>query len=386
MPNQDVVYVRSSSLSNNQQAEKNKKPTSNAVKPYLQVPKDIVGCTGSVGPHDDIVVTKPFCDKISIVGWLDADCLKSTATKSNDVAAELATLWTQARAKLTSKQHAAEEDGTAFKIVRAGDYSSGKTRLGPSKASTIIGVGTGKSKKEASFRLKLDFNPHRLGPSGLAQLEGVLDELFLDTVHFDLWLANAKVPVIDVAVDLINLDVCDAILRSDVGVKWSGWFGQFGRVQTWSHLKKKNKRGKRPPLLRLYDKKLELIETGKEPDWGDVPHARLERRLPQNKRPFLGLRKIKNPFADIGMGHVGWSARKFGPEFRLFFGAAQWMGLELASQLLSDDRRPTWRAAVRHGDAPFWKPTEFWTGWSGSLKCDGLASWLQRAVKASQKT
>ncbi len=198
----------------------------------------------------------------------------------------------------------------------------------------------------------------------------------------DRWLAGAKVPTMDVAVDIINLEVPDAILRVEEGDKWSAWFGRTGRVQTVSRLQERNARGKEPPFLRLYDKGQERRDKKKQPAFGAVPYARLERVLRQTKRPFVGLGKLSNQFSDVSIGHAGALAHEKGPAFLLFHGASRWLGTEAASKLLPDDVRAKWRSAVNYGNASFWKPHLMWKGWQTSLKEDGLWEWGVRGSKA----
>lgn len=386
MPKEDSVRVHSTALSHNQQGQKNSKPAAKHKKSYIEIEKGLLTCVGEVGPNDDVAVTKPFCDAIWIVGWVDADCLAPIGQSTDHISKQLNQVWAQASSTLKGMEKVGEAADAKFKLVRTSGYVSGKTRVGADKASAVLGVGTGKSKTPDRFRLKLHFNPHRLGPEGHTEIEAALATVLGSNFCFERWLAEAKLTKLDAAVDIINLDVCDAILRSNLGNKWSGWFGQPGRVETWSQLAQRNKRGKEPPIIKLYDKRRERLNKSKDPAWGLVPYARLERRVQQNKTPFVGLGKLKNPFAEISVGHAGFVAGKEGKEFLLYHAATRWMGLEQASKLLSDDIRIRWRSAIYHGDAPFWRPQLIWPGWKNSLQEDGLWDWVVRAAKVASKT
>ncbi len=381
MAEEEVYHVRSSALSYNQQGQKTSSKQKTPKSTHITIAKSRIACIGSVGPSDDVAATHAFCDGLRLVGWVDPSCLTPSAKQIGDFAPALTELWAKARLKLHGKDDA---DGVAFKFVKTDGYLSGKTRVGVDQAGAVVGVGTGKShEKKTRFRLALHFNPRRLGPTGLAELEKVLASVFSETLNFDRWLATANVAAIDIAVDLINLEVCDAILRSEDGEKWSAWFSKTGRVETWSRLRVKNKRGKSPPILVLYDKRRELLDAGKQPTWAALPHARLELRQRQNKRPFVGLGNLKSPFSEVSMGHAGLVAEKEGQDFRLYFAASRWMGFEAASHLIDEKHAWLWKQHIRAGNAPFWQPTAIWNDWRGSLKRDGLWSWITRASKSA---
>jgi hypothetical protein len=381
MPNEDFHRVHSSSLSCNHPAKKLKVQGKETEAPYIQVSKALAPVVGQVGPRDDVAVSNPFCDKLILVGWVSAACV---SLGPEDFEERLAELRAKAAATLAGKDSLGNATGSKFKAAQVAGYVGGKVRLASVEAAAHIAVGAGeKNKKPTEFRLRVEFNPHRLQSAGLAELEGILSAVFSSSLQFDRWLATAKATRVDIAVDLINLEVYDAILRSELGVKWSGYFGSNGRVETWSHLGKKTKNGKRRPVLVLYDKRRELLEAKNEPAWGEVAHARLECRRVQNATPLLGLGKIANPFLKVGMGHAGLaSSGKAG--FQLFYSATQWMGLERAGQFLPLDRRAKWKVHVRYGDASFWKPSLIWQRWRSSLENDGLWTWVVRANKASK--
>jgi hypothetical protein len=383
MTEKSQTRVHSSSLSYNQQAEKGSKKSNKSSSHYISIPSEGVARVDKIGPKDDVAVTHAFCDKINIVGWVDPASLKATALHG-DASDFLSDLWKQARPKIKAKKKAGEleEDDTLLALVRTNDdYKTGKKRLGAEKAATLVGIG--KHNKKEGFRLRVEFNPRRLGPEGLVAIEGVFAQLFLDSLHFDRWLSTAKANRIDTACDFINLTVSDAMLRSELGYKWSGWVGPHGGLESWSHLKRKNKLNRRPPALIFYDKRLQLIQNGKQPVYGVVPHARLEVRLTQNKRAFVDIQKFKNPFSEIEIGHTAIAARRLGKDFAWFYAASQWMGVEAACKRLSPEKLSKWRLALRTEKAPFWNSNAVWAGWNMSLERDGLADWIKRAKKAS---
>lgn len=382
MPNEDFHRVHSSSLSCNHPAETLEGKGKEKEAPYIQVSKALVPVVGPVGPRDDVGVTNPFCDKLILVGWVSAACV---SLGPDDFEDRLAELRAKAAATLAGKDSLGNATGSKFKAAQVAGYVGGKVRLAAVEAVAHVAVGAGKkNNKPTEFRLRVEFNPHRLQSAGLAELEGILSAVFSNSLKFDRWLATAKATRVDVAVDLINLQVCDAILRSELGHKWSGYFGANGGVETWSRLGKKTKKGKRRPVLVLYDKRLELLEAKKEPAWGEVAHARLECRRVQNATPLLGLGQIANPFLKVGMGHAGLVSSTGKAGFRVFYGATRWMGLEQAGKPLPVDRRAQWKSSVVHGDASFWKPPSIWQRWATSLKSDGLWTWVVRANKASK--
>lgn len=385
MTQDKFIPVQPAALSYNQQGQKKAKRGKSPDISPLQVSKRQIASHGSVGLAGTVAVTNAFCDKIRVVGFVRADSLSASKLSAEEQVALLQDKWAAAAQKLSPKKTDEPMEEAKFKFVEFKGYKAGKTRVGSGKASAVVGVGTGKSKAKTGFRLVLEFNPHRLRSDGIKALEGVVTSLFSDALEFDRWLATAKASSMDFAVDLINLDVCDAILRSELGDKWSGWFGRMGRVETWSHLAPKNKHGKRPPKVRLYDKRRQLLDAKKEPEWGQFPHARLEVRQAQGQRVLAGLGNIGNPFLQISMGHAGLVAHAELRDFRLYLAATRWMGLVHAEKLIPESKRPKWNLQITHTTAPFWKPEQMWIGWRESLIADGLWDWVVRAAKAKEQ-
>jgi hypothetical protein len=239
----------------------------------------------------------------------------------------------------------------------------------------------------APVRLRLEFNPRKIGPIGLAKTEAALTEDA--TLGFNLfaWLADACLTRLDLAVDLIGVEPDDLLVFPAQPGKRSVISGANGAIQSKYFLRKKktdfDDHASAPPnwndaYLRVYDRRIAKIEAGKEPTYGAAKHTRVETvSVWKKKRPsFLSL-----PALVAGLSAVSIKRRLFsglgGPEWTAVCDAVELRGKAWA------DKHPVQAIAppphAFEGTDPIWRPSAIASHMAGGLKACGLAAWLEQA-------
>lgn len=357
-------------------------------RPYrYAVPFDLFARGYRLPRKNWVSVTRPFCDRMVLTGRLKQNAVIAEAIQQNtDPADYLKKLVGQAQLTLGKKLEGHDPVFTFVQKSKVAGYKTGSTDLPPRAANTDFGLSTVAIKKgeyAGDFRLRIDLNPHRLGPAGLKAVEEVFTVLFLETLNFDEWLAGAMTTRLDIAMDIFNAALPDMVFRHPDAEKWSGFFSRSGQLETWSGLKKK--KGKHHPIVVAYDKRRERIDSGKEPRLGDIPHVRIERRIPATSRKFTSLPELANPFMDLEVGYLPTATARPSKSFQSYCLAAQRVGLEAADALAPASKKDAWRASFLQCRAEFWGPTDVWEYWKDTMRWDGLGEWVERARRAAEK-
>ncbi|MEM1106845.1 MAG: hypothetical protein AAGH87_10685 [Pseudomonadota bacterium] len=148
-----------------------------------------------------------------------------------------------------------------------------------------------RSKPGHKRRLRLETNIHTLGLKGLEELEARWAQLAGPFVPFRALLPDAPVTRVDVAVDFLNVSLANVFAHHPK--LWKLWCcsDPDTGAQTLLHFfkppgkKSEHQSFKKPAELSIYDKRVEQLSRDTEPEYGDLPHTRIELR--QNTQTFL---------------------------------------------------------------------------------------------------
>ena len=242
-----------------------------------------------------------------------------------------------------------------------------------------IGGGDGKfvliqcAKQTASIAfIRIEFNPDMIGPDGTMEFRKLLPEITCGEVAYTA-LANAgKVTRLDIAVDLINIDLEDMLVSTAKPGVSMGYFGLSGKAETkYLNVKKKGSN------LYIYDRKThlqKLQEDGKGVglEYGDAKHTRIEVRVYPNK-PIVDLPYLKNPLAKIDLIDIEAAQP---PEevhhWKLFQDSCRYRGLAGALNLLPNNLKGQYTDAVKAVSGELWQPNELWKTWPEVIEKSGL--------------
>ena len=279
---------------------------------------------------------KPFIDKISIVVPISAE-------DGSDVFKEI---WTQIQDTDVFQDAGPKAKNGGFKLAK-------RICLADSKEKPLLQLAYA---NKIAQKLRLEFNPRKVTPKGVTQLQAVLVSVVPNGWGFVRDLGH--VTRLDVAVDIPETRPAMFGLLPEQGLTTKSW-SVDGQLQTFVAGKKGGKQGV------IYNKKEQRLAQGKE--WSGKATTRVEIRLPS---PSLGtlaeLPQLANPFALFSLvqivpgpppGDKKWI-------WELFKDAVSLRGLPAALALLPKERRTHYRAYLKKFPHQKWDPAAIWQHWA----------------------
>ena len=205
---------------------------------------------------------------------------------------------------------------------------------------------------------KIEFNPSKIGPDGLADLHVPLQLIFPDgSIGV---LKEGQVTRVDIAVDLTNVRMDDFILLPPLLVSMRA----FSRSGTLSTLYLGKQSGNQ---TKIYNKKKEQIAKGSK---FDETVVRLERTLRNLKLAPSDLGKLSNPFAEMSLVDNLPAAPPEEKErlWSMFIDSVKVRGVVPALALLSPQRRSRYRKHLKAHPKSWWQPDLIWSDWAPLLE------------------
>jgi len=183
---------------------------------------------------------------------------------------------------------------------------------------------------------------------------------------------EGKVTRLDIAVDLINIDLEDLLVSTPKPSVSMGYFGLTGKAET-KYLNV-NKKGSN---LYVYDRRARLAKLQQEgvgdgPEYGDTKHTRVEVRTHADK-PITALPGLQNRLKRIDLIDIEAAEP---PEeqyhWQLFQDSCRYRGVAGALALLPDGVRDQYEAAIKAVSGQLWRPDKLWGHWPEVVEESGL--------------
>ena len=302
-----------------------------------------------------VAVLKPIIDKVSIVykvGGSDPDLMPG----------------------LIQGLLLDAEDKADFKS--AGHVQTGKVTykasvnlvVPPNGEEVLIQAGP---KKSTAHDLRLEFNPARLGPAGMAFLKDKLEGVLLGALSFSHILATGRVTRLDIAVDLvgIRIDALDIQYKGEGKSHW--YFSGSGQSETgYLGIKQSDKNAP----WTAYNKRKQLKETvgGPEQLYGGLSHTRIEFHAKPNK-PAAGLKLLSNPFTQVSVAYPTVPKGIKPHSWQFFLDACQRRGHQNALALVPEGpTKAKYLKAMKTAHDTFWRPDKIWSSWKEVLSKSAL--------------
>lgn len=210
---------------------------------------------------------------------------------------------------------------------------------------------------------RIEFNPSRVGPEGVADLDLILTSTL--GVPAEIFISGGRITRTDLAVDLPGLTVDDVIVRSRYQRKHGVFSDTKGRPVT-AYLG-----GARSNRTVTYDK-----ITGR-----DQPSVlRLERRL-LPKCLGCDLPALPDPFSKLALVRTEPLMPILSPIAPvLFFDSARVRGIRRAMTQLSSSQRKAIDKALKDPNVSILS-ADIWKTWPEALQSSGLASFISADTK-----
>ncbi len=282
------------------------------------------------------VVPAPFIDKISIVVTIQ----KKDATAVHNA------FWGVV-------DDTSVFNNTGYKAK--GGFTVAKwLNLKSTEARVLLQFEDDKKNKQAT-RYRFEFNPRKVGESGLDELRAIVTPLMPD--GWEYVIKHGRITRLDVAVDIPNTRPDNFAILPQQALTTKSW-GVNGKLQTFVMGSKKGNQ------TLLYNKKAKRLKQGKP--WPGKASVRMERRLlnPSPNKLHL-LHELTNPFLAaqlIAMPDAAtWEAKPY--IWSLFKDSVAVRGLTAALALLTAEKRTVYRKHLNLFQHELWKPEEIWAKW-----------------------
>lgn len=230
-----------------------------------------------------------------------------------------------------------------------------------------------------TYRIRLEFNPRKLGAEGTVQLRAFMDAIQASGFEFGAWLPVARVSGLDVAVDCAGITPSQIIAQVPGGTlrSFTTNNSRFEIEYVNKPWKTKGPAKDKPTYtrkVRIYDRRQKLIAQGKQP--GDTPVTRVE-TSPTMLGKHLTLAELINApcqIADVRVGLISVMAKKLGANFIVWADIARLYGTEYASARLglTKSEAKSFTKAWKKIEARLYDPEEIWQSWSAECKALGL--------------
>lgn len=349
--------------------------------------------------HDgrSVWVSVPFPDRLTLIGHLTADLFSPPPKGAADEEETLRT-WSQFIAQGEGKTTASvlkldHKKKILKEILLTVDANGATVHVGLKPPTTAV----------PRWRLRLEFNPRRLGPDGFAAL--AMDLRFANTFDLDKFLAHARCTRLDAAVDFINLGPWETVLHSKIAGKRVNYIGEDGELET-VQLHKPSPPAKQVldpagtvvgvklPRSRLgivhaklYDRVKERAGVLKNPPFAGVPITRFEVvRIWKGNGPLLtSLPAFPDPFEPYSLSYVGYEQIQDDGAWRTYVSArrSRPAGSAADDMGLGPKRRLDFARWMRASESSLLRHKVSWDFWPDGLAATGLGKWITLANKAA---
>jgi hypothetical protein len=220
--------------------------------------------------------------------------------------------------------------------------------------------------------LRLDFNPAKLGESGMLAFKAELDVLLVGVGGHSTLFKAGKVTRLDIACDLLNVGLDELVLQSLKTGKTVAYYGTNGRVET-IYKEVPPAKGYDFWRFKAYDKKQELLDTGASSNVNSAPLTRVE-FVAAPKCAISKLKLMESPFAGR---KVFWASGAQPPKggdllWSFFVDSCQLRGIKAAYARIPLKMRPAYRKAMASAEDAIWDEKTLWKAWPQVLKAAGL--------------
>jgi hypothetical protein len=216
-------------------------------------------------------------------------------------------------------------------------------------------------------RIRLEFNPSKLGIEGLDHLHNVLSDVIEG--GWQAFIKEGRVSRLDVAVDLVGVRMTKLKMVPPKAVVSQTWSSSKGKLQTFQWGKPNGS------YTQIYNKTAEMEARGVAVSGPQI--VRFERR-PKDPafKSLAKLAELENPFAGFVLTTTLPEAPQDGPAYvwPLFCDSVGVRGLLAALQLLPEHKRPIFKKQFASAAPEWWNPDAIWAQWPAVVQQSKLGN------------
>lgn len=248
----------------------------------------------------------------------------------------------------------------------------------------VLGMGPRGSKVRFEFlkgtqksppRLRISMNPRKLTPAGFKQLVQILSDPAGPFTIKPL-VKSARVTQLDVAVDIVGLQVSEVVAHHQKQGKRSLYIGKDGVLETINiHRTASPSKPAGNAFVRIYDRVRERQDRGKSPPFGPAAVTRVE-VTKALKKPYNSLTKLPvcvDPFEKLRVGYI-WDQLPPSAPWTTYHALARSTPHAAAVEIMGlvSDTAKSFAAAMKVPSAALVAKGMNWGGWKQGIKVTGL--------------
>jgi len=320
---------------------------------------------------NNIIVLKPSIDRIVFSFSPSQDFINQyDPTENLEAYQKKIHDWVFADAAADENNHLSFVKGVSFKKQPYASYNINVNFQPPgAKEPILIHIDPKKPELKKPF-IRIDMKPDHLNDKAMQAFRRFIRDLLImpgGTPSYAEFLAQTVISHLEINVDMLgvrsyDLEVINYSKKGAVPAKSIKYKSPTGRTQT-TYPKIKKSGGSD----MVYDKRIEQLENGKEPIYGDILHSRFEARI-QKKTSFDSLNKIQNRCAKVRIRAL--DLKKFSKlpyTHKIFVRLAMEQSLDKALELIPPNAQPKFLKMYNGVMLDIWKPVEFWGYWKNEI-------------------
>jgi len=225
-------------------------------------------------------------------------------------------------------------------------------------------------------------NPRKVGPAGLKTLIAILSDP-CGPFSIKPILQSARVTMLDVAVDIVGLQVSDLVIWSENVGKRQHYVGADEVLETVNlHRKAYKSKPAGNVFLKAYDRRRERLDSGEKPPFGAGNVSRIEvtKRKNSPNNSLADMCDFKDPFGKSRVGFVG-DQMPISKDWLSYHGLRRTLTHAKAAQILglTAQQEAAFIEAAKVPNNPIVAEGLNWVGWKEGLKKTGLLELIQAA-------
>lgn len=259
-----------------------------------------------------------------------------------------------------------------------------------------------KGKTPQPWKLRLEFNPRKLGPAGFKALTEELS--YAKTFRLDRFLADCRLTRLDVAVDFIGVAVSEVVASVTLAGKRTFYVGDDGSLETILFHRnnpppqqkftpdgepKKVPRSTDPlgqVVAKLYDRVKERAAVLQPAPFGDaaVTRAELIKRWKGNGPELVQLSTSKNLLMELHTGYIAHLPPAGLNEWMTYVAGRRATSKALVDKAMKLAIKKSMLLNKRYSHPPstLLRHDELWAHWPTGLANTGLDYWIALAEQA----
>jgi hypothetical protein len=301
-----------------------------------------------------VAVLKPKLDRLSVTFSVHHHAIKAA------IRDHLSKLAAGARSAVTPWQKRRDWGSQKYDRAYALKVAPGRTVLVQCSPLT-----------SADSLLRFEFNPNGIGPGAVKAFRQFVPMLTAGHFDYPALATQGKVTRLDIAVDLVNIDIEDLLIATPKPGVTKSYFGLSGKVETkYLNVNKKGSRTYVYDRRALLDK-LNAEGLGELSEFGTAKYTRVEVRT-EVGTPITAMANMSNRLLKLDLFDIEAATPPEQPHhWRLFQDSCRYRGLAGALALLPEEVRSAYQATIKSAES-LWRATELWGHWPAALKTSGL--------------